>query len=1233
MLHNFLQYTPDISDDNIPLILNQMEEFRENAATGFRETIPKPGKYFRHQIYTARAFKYTDRMLCYQKPGTGKSCTQVASALEVLKSTDLYKNVLMVTTRPLKKSMEMQFLCKCTDGSFLEKKTKYYSGREEQGPNKKYKDTFSVITHHDLFLMAINSKKESDPVIGKTGDELRKIFNNMIIQIDEVSTLINTDFSMKDNESTYKISEDIKLLSTIKDVDDPRIINSDKKYIQIWRILHAVENTKVMCLTGTPIINYPSEFFFIANLLLPMGPEHQYDVEEISNRVFSLKDEDFTRMNGLISYVDVSENVAKMINEGFLVPHEHIITEKKNNGDIVNHNIQSQMKLFFYEMHGNQSEAVFNDDEKSVNTKKFQQINSYVGSDLLTYKDSSKDKPIEYNTLLDQMSNSSMFTHIVQTQKNSINKKTLGVTYIYSTMTESIFEPYKLMFEKYGFEVISKDDLHPTINGTTEFCGESTVEINKLKKPGDKPRVVFVDSSIDNLSVREKILRICSSKENVYGELIHTLIGSSIFEMGVNIGNVYLFIRNYGEWSISKYEQSRDRVFREDSHEHIKKILSEQTGKDINEITPEVKIRDYCPFSQFYFIHEDNYENFPIETKVNGRFTINELYYNRFLSNKIVNLIGFCKNENVNKDLNRKLISSFVNFGENIIEKLKSYIPDLIDDINLITDEKYSMVVYKFGIIYTVPCSIDIMKLLKNDVIIRNLTGIYKVLHILEYHSKEYSAIIVKDNKINEYPLEVKVVSHTYNQYMMMEKKSFYMYQVLRQVKRRAFDAKSNEKRNILDSSYDYTAKCDYNICKYKSVAEDNQLTANTSDNVIKDDEIFMDNFKISYSSDKTEKCKSIIFDKLIIKNKISISEIYNTLNEYENYFVTTALIDIIKERKSFKNKYGYDTYICFNDDTLFLRSDFSNIYIKRNLFDDSQHLNAVESDQNLNFDGDYDNLILEKIYSITFTEEDKGNAIADFSSLCKQFTNVKTNIRLLEDVLSRALFYKHLNDGENYLFNQLQGQGQDVNPFLQFYAPRQIDEIAIRDYYTNYIFKIKTPSNGIFNIHTYPSILKNQTKQVSIKKTLFSGEFRYLNRNTYGWETPTDVFLKFLSPFIKEEIENRLNPQLNIITTAGETKSMFYVTYVNSENKLMNLNQPKVYDGRNFNSIGMKELIPAIEYFHGNLNFSQYSVDIYNTVNFLYNGRNNTSNKDPFKILLIQLFKDLNLYYNIGNT
>lgn len=1204
-IHKLIPYVPDIKRDDIQILLHKMQEYLEKESGSTREILSKKGEYFNTQHYNARLFVFVDFRFIFALPGTGKSCLQIASVLEVLKQSSIYDRAIIATTTSLVETMVNQTLCKCTDGSFLSRKD-----GNELLPNEKFKKIFSIISHGELIKKTNKKVQASDRFIGKTVKELNETFKGVILMIDELSELLRVKFTSKkgdDMDTTYSIISDITNLSrytSIEQLDDPIIKDSDIEYIQIWRITHCVSNLKFMGLTGTPIPNHGPEFFILANLFLPF--HLQYDLIWIGNNILNITLNDFRRLNGIISYIGDSAAMAIQNFKGTVVDYTHVFSKDVQQ--------KSKLKLKTTEMFGVQAEKILETNGLSEVVLAKSPIFSYVAMNGTTGESADlggRQGEIIINTAFNiptdlqridiQMKTSAIFTEIAIKESNFARERIKGCFYVYNKLTRVSNKSFIRILKIHQFEVLTKDDLKPRDKKKGSYCEDDSIVIDRIMtpEPSGKRRVIFIGEDVDiiNPIVREEILRVNSLKENVNGDLIAGIVGSEVFLMGVNIGNEDRMYRIYPEYSETAEEQSRKRVIREDSHIFKKEFLSNYYR---TEIFPQVDFTYFCAYTEYFY--------------VNPRLIdiVNPLYLrgNRIYSECVAHIIGFCEKGHIQKQQHRIIGAPYFEFfidGESPFDNLIKIGFNLVYDLTLLGDPLYDIIYVNCGVINIINASDDSLDLLpsKGLILIDSYRKGIKKMNLPGNYMGPL-AICPTETEIKFVDLSKEVISTYFNTYMKLERKSFISRKIIRFVKQIASDCLANFQRNILPPIFDNTASCDYDICKYVCSSEIFPIPEQNKDKNIDSEELFWDNKEILYSTDLINECKYKILGLLNENKEVKLDYLYKYLSKYREYFISTAIYEMIRDKANLLDNFGFQCFISSNNEKLFLRRDVSFGYTE---IKHSENLNSLIGTlsrpiiERLNLD---DNTIKE-IEMMPVMNDGQGKIL--LKTLIDKFRRKFTSkSKLIEDSLIRIL------TGNEYYCDHI-----------------------IQDNFRKYIYNNLVNGVKIF-IHIHPMEENKKTKQsdkIGISKIK---EARYLDPSTMIWRDADKKLIDDFSKIIKNENFD-FHTQESLIRSriTGEfVNSPYHILKEDKGNKeiikFINLNQSKFLGGTEIGSAKKEKLAEAIQFFLDNVDFNQYDPSVYHDcINFLTNYQNMSKTQlgEPF----VEICKKLNLFLTMDDV
>ncbi len=282
--------------------------------------------------------------------------------------------------------------------------------------------------------------------------------------------------------------------------------------------------------------------------------------------------------------------------------------------------------------------------------------------------------------------------------------------------------------------------------------------------------------------------------------------------------------------------------------------------------------------------------------------------------------------------------------------------------------------------------------------------------------------------------------------YATSEKKDISIQRMMRMLKQCAFDCTIHHSRNIRKDDVDGSAQCDYDICEYKCI---NNIT-----NIVDEDLIDNTTFDIFYSEDIINECRDDIVKIISKKNSITVLELYDEpeLQEYSKKYINSAIDIIIRDRLTIKNRFGFESFINTDGNTLFtqielptytnLKDIVSNVSLSKykdmlfgfetHSFDEIISSNKIEDDE----------IILDKIMKL---EDLNGVDFTSFSNLFDTITNNK-KIQIIEKAV----------------INNIENKDNDFS-------------LAIIKKYNNFIFIKKEP---YIDIYKYKEFLESSSSR-----------------------------------------------------------------------------------------------------------------------------------------------------------
>lgn len=1086
-MERLIHYFPDFSSGDIQNIMNSMAEFVQNRYIKNFEEIPKPGEFFKSQVTASLLIMMNMRLLLFYAPGVGKSCVQIASMLRLYSVSDYYSYTYIVTAPALKETMKYQALCKCTKGLMTNGK-----------PNEIFKKRMEITSHFD-FIKKIK---------GLTMEQINREFSDKVVMIDEISKIILSDFtSKKSGKNTDEISYSLETtLATLNRmivegktkeqiINHEKIINNDKKYIQLWRLSHSCPTVKLIGLTGTPIVNHPIEFFILSNIFLQF--DQQYDLEKISKNILNIGLEDLMRVGGIVSYLAPAASTAQPVYQGNILDYYHQIGEER---------IKTSLKLYFSELYDVQAKAMISLgttlSAKNTNyqIQCFTNLRGEYGSQSYENEEGENEEDENEEIAVDgdlrkaeiRMKCASMFTEIIAKEKELFiksNGEGAGCAFIYNKLTRAVNTPLKAIAEYYGFKVIKPEkDLELSRKKEDSYCDEGETKIIGLGT-GDKPVILFIDGELKNKKLREELISLFSSESNVRGNKIQIIVGSKVLEMGANIGNAERMYRLCSEWSGSIEEQSRFRVFRTGGHKHWSKWMKDH-GRNPD---PKVDLYYFAPYCRFFhskkFLGTENYE---------------------IIDPTIVRyIVGSFKSGTLNKiKINGKKILGteiffFVNGDENPHDFFKENLPEECqfspEIFKILQEENFSLLICKSGILYEENydkfqenIESRIAYIYKKDNLNFKTLEIPAIGNERKMIDSDFKVLYLKGNAINSEKLKTTVVCPAFAQYMVMEKKNIISGKILRFVKQVCMDCKFNKERNTLDSIYDFTSSCDYEKCEYEC-ASDIKNSKSKDSFIYENNDIFVDNVNTIFSKSLIDRCKEEIENYLKVEHTVKFSDLYSKLN-FDRTIISKTIIEMEGTKVNFLDRFGFQLFACSDNDSLFLRRDSNEKHTNRPHHEDIDTIGGVFSKYSLKLEEkNTDDLIIEKIFELDPSDK---NASYNVLNLSNQFKFNSSHVKLLELAMIRYLKHKNVNSIEKVII--------DMNNFKIYDLKSKTDGSKI---YVNTLKKMKSASS-----------------MQGMEHREITEEFRILKAPYVKWEdSSSDDVANYLKE-LKQKYNDRLN-------------------------------------------------------------------------------------------------------------
>jgi len=606
-IHNYSNENLNSYDDDFYLNIFKKKEFYDNRLEEDLEDVENfgPVSTFKHQKTIAmylNIFTNYDKILLLHYMGVGKGCASVA-AIELIKkqNSSIDGAIILANGKPLLNNYTNEVVFKCTVGQY--KPLDYENLTELQ---KTHRVNKSIEKYYDLEDKTF--KLFSDTLASMSDEAIIENYSNKIIVVDEVHNIrlqkINPATLFYEEEVARIQKEDRSItsreaLKLAKERWTPEIAEkynaiADKKstYKQIHRFLHLVKNCKIILMSATPMKDQVEEIATIMNLILPMDkqlPVKEEFIEEYFNvegNEVAIKPDKVNYLKNLfkgkISYLDAAySNIDKKYIGTPIGSLKHFN---------VFENIMSEFQTKYYnEAYRKDVSNKENEDVKSSFFTNARQASLFVfpngtyGREGYTKYVSKKKRQVfgaendqvYYNYSLNDELKVALYGGKKVSDPNTILGNLSNYSTVYASIIKNILEnPKKLCFIYSEYIHGSGSFLFACILELFGFSKCSGTEANKGK------RYAIVNTETCTPKEIKDIINYYNKPQNMFGEYVRVIIGSSVISEGFSLYNVQSIHVLTPHWNYSETSQAIARGIRAKSH----KLLQDKG------ITPELDI-------------------------------------------------------------------------------------------------------------------------------------------------------------------------------------------------------------------------------------------------------------------------------------------------------------------------------------------------------------------------------------------------------------------------------------------------------------------------------------------------------------------------------------------------------------------------------------------------------------------------------------------------------------------
>jgi hypothetical protein len=562
--------------------LNPYENFYESIFEKkefFDEKLEKTEAYIdaltplKHQKIIARFLSsHTpyDALLLLHAMGTGKTFAAINAIEQIKKENSTFDGAIICTKG---KGLHQNFKTEIVEHTGTVYVPESFNTENERiaRTNKLIGKYYTFYTFYDLAKLVTNTKNE---------ELLKQMFSNKIIVIDEAHNI--------------RLKEEKKKKTSGKVIRE--VIYT---YKQFYKLLHLVENCKILLMSGTPIKDTIDEFANILNLIIPeklkLPTKKQFikkffnfdsNIPKVDRTYYfkkNKKDELKKLLKGRVSYLKSISDVKK----------EFIGT--KNVGDlkhfIVHEDLMSQFQSKI-------AIEVFDKDRKIEDKKK---AGLYLPSrqcSLFIFPDKSYGK-------------NGFSTYVKTTKLRKINKKkelvSSGDNYSLSNELREVLDGDTIEAKlknleryssKYAYVIRKLLDAHKNKKSSFIYCeyvkGSGAILLSLIlnlfgfsKANGDETEKGLRYAIINNITTSANKIKTLKERfnkpDNMFGEYISVIIGSKVVSEGFSFKNIQEEHILTPHWNYSETDQAIARGYRFGSHNAL-----------INAgITPILKVYQY----------------------------------------------------------------------------------------------------------------------------------------------------------------------------------------------------------------------------------------------------------------------------------------------------------------------------------------------------------------------------------------------------------------------------------------------------------------------------------------------------------------------------------------------------------------------------------------------------------------------------------------------------------------
>jgi hypothetical protein len=606
-LSEFLTEYPNISKPDFNYNIFNKKEFYDEKS-GYGASKDEGELLLRHQKIVQRFLSpYTNYkgLLLFHAMGTGKSCSSIGIAENLLEKGSYKRVLVIVSNKSLSLNFKRELLYKCSKEGKYPKPPGSNSREISKAvkKNTKYKFftrySFQSKKAEEKQLFTIKKKKVLTPAqrdrVVKMALNKAKLYSNSVIILDEVHN-INPKYKYSGNKS--------KLI--------PSNTAGEATYLFYFIFLHFVKNSKILLLSGTPMTDSADDIVPILNLILPLK-KSVAEIKDVKNVAAAINQMSYLKMNelfercsaskhlklredsveyfrnslkGLVSYVGTGDSIIDYIKES--PSKNNDLYDKYLNSEIISHTpslsvslmCKRQTNCYLY----NKQET---NNKKSSFDENLQQISLFLypdgtfGSNWTTYFKESKNKWVPNKMFRQQIQTcikSAEYDDMEEWKKQNMGGKWTAESAKYAARLRKLYECFSCKYAlsiKQVLDSINNKQIGLIYSRFVKGSGLYVFKNLLLKcfdfsesngNVRENTKTLSMVSSDNSDSVNDSIKSWFNKKNNKNGNVTNCLLFSDIAKEGYSFKNVRYMDILTPYWNFSKLSQVIARGTRFGSH-------------------------------------------------------------------------------------------------------------------------------------------------------------------------------------------------------------------------------------------------------------------------------------------------------------------------------------------------------------------------------------------------------------------------------------------------------------------------------------------------------------------------------------------------------------------------------------------------------------------------------------------------------------------------------------------